>query len=102
MNKAPSLQKAIHKKGERNPRVGRHAKRSATHTIGTSFRHLAPADVSVIQRWYSTGYFSQRELGDIFKVSHGIISKCCRCVHVANISYVSTPRRDKKASKKAS
>jgi hypothetical protein len=98
MKNTPSLQKAIKKKGERNPRVGRQTKRNATHTIGTSFRHLAPADVSVVQRWYSTGYFSQRELADIFKVSAGIISKCCRCVHVAEISYVSTPRRDKKAS----
>lgn len=98
MKNTPSLQKAIKTKGERNPRVGRGKRTQASHTIGTSFRHLAPADVSVIQRWYSTGYFTQRELGDIFKVSSGIISKCCRCVHVAKISYVSTPKRDKKAS----
>lgn len=96
MMKTPSLQKAIKTKGKRNPRIGR-GRKSATHSIGTSFRHLAPADVTVVQRWYSSGYFTQRELAGIFKVSVGIISKCCRCVKVDNIAYVATPRKDKTA-----
>jgi hypothetical protein len=93
--KRPDLERWINKKGKRNPRVGR-GKRTASHTVGTSFRHLAPVDVSVVQRWYATGYFTQAELAKIFDVSRGIISKCCRCVRVAKVSYLATPKKDKR------
>jgi hypothetical protein len=52
--------------------------------------------VSVVQRWYATGYFTQAELAKIFDVSRGIISKCCRCVRVAKVSYLATPKKDKR------
>jgi len=90
--KNPNLREWVDKKKTRNPRVGRRSQ-PASHTIGTSFRELAPVEVSKVQKWYATGYFTQKELARIFAVSASIISKCCRCVKVARIAYTVTPKR---------
>ncbi len=93
--KNPSLTRAVKQMKVRNPRVGHRSHRPATHTVGTSFRDLERADVLTIQQWYRSGYFTQREIAELFDIGIGVVSKCCRCVKKAgDVDFVVTPKKN--------
>ncbi len=70
--------KSLSTKGRhRNERVGCIG---GDYMMPTSFRDeiFSTAMIRKIQTHYRTGYFTQRELGEFFNVSSGLVGKACR------------------------
>ena len=74
---ASDLAAAKKAKGEPNPRVG---VKETPFRMRRSFRDHDDLSVRRIWDWYATGYFTQAELAERFKMSVGQVGAMCRCM----------------------
>lgn len=63
---------------KKNSRVGCRGF-EASHMVPVSFRNLTDGFVSMLQRQYATGFYTQWELAVRHNISCSLVSKICRC-----------------------